>query len=163
MKKNPETVENGEEIVRSTWRQALYLWVGLSLALTLFFVQSQMFFINSKPAPSSKIEWFFWGLGFVTFLFGLLFFQYYTRFRKKRLDWMPPEERKQTLLVTFVIQFVLFETLGLYGVLVSVLTQNATKSLPFIVFAYLGFILVFPRKEKIKVFFVDSSPEEKTN
>ena len=163
MKKNFETVENEEEIVRSTWRQALYLWVGLSLALTLFFVQSQMFFINSKPAPNSKIEWLFWGLGLVTFLFGLLFFKYYTRFRKKRLDWMPPEERKQTLLVTFVIQFVLFETLGLYGVLVSVLTQNAIKSLPFIVFAYLGFILVFPRKEKIKVFFADSSSKEKTS
>ncbi len=153
MEKNKE---RSDEIIKGTWKQALYLWTGLNLALTLFFIQSQMFFVRSRPLPHSRLEWFFSGLGFITFLFGLLFFKYYTKLRTKRFLMMSFEERKQSLLVVFVVQFILFETLGLYGVLVSVLTQSTLKSLPFIVLAYLGFVLSFPRKKKIRTFFSES-------
>lgn len=141
------------EIIESTRRQALYLWVGLSLSLTLFFVQSQMFFVKANPLPTSKLEWIFTGLGLLTFLLGYFFFKYYTEIRKPRLLKMPFNDRKQSLLTAFVMQFVLFESLGLYGVLISVLTQNTLKAIPFMVFAYLGFFLAFPKKEKITPFF----------
>lgn len=140
-------------IIQSTRRSALYLWSGLSLALTLFFVQSQLVFVKREPLPTQQIEWMMVGLGVVTFLFGLVFFKNYTRLRRTQLMKMPFAERKQTLLVAFVFQFVLFETLGLYGVLISVLTQSTEKAVPFILFAYLGFYLSFPRKKKIEIFF----------
>ncbi len=148
-----ESDKKNRNIIQSTWRQALYLWVGLNLSLTLFFIQSQVFFMNSGPFPHFRLEWIFSVLGFTTFLFGLLFFKYFTTLRMKKLRMMTPEERKQSLLVAFVVQFVLFETLGLYGVLLSVITQNPMKSLPFIISAYLGFIVTFPGKGKIRVFF----------
>lgn len=142
-----------EDFVASTRRQALYLWVGLSLSLTLFFVQSQMFFVNANPLPTSQLEWIFTGLGVVTFLMGFFFFKNYMALRKKQLLLMPEKERKQTLLIAFVLQFILFETLGLYGVLLSVLRQNTLKAVPFVVAAYVGFALAFPKKEKIEPYF----------
>ncbi len=148
-------------IIHATQRQALYLWSGLSLALTLFFVQSQMFFVKADPLPSSSFEWYLIGLGVLTFLFGFLFFKNYTQLRKKRILRMPYNDRKQTLLVAFVFQYILFETLGLYGVLVSVLTQNTTKALPFILFAYLGFSLSFPKKSLIEPFFPENDDSQK--
>lgn len=145
--------KDAQEFLDGTHRQALYLWVGLSLSLTLFFVQSQMFFVKASPLPSSHLEWYFIGLGIITFVFGILFFQNYLRLRLQQLKRSPFNQRKQTILVAYVIQFVLFETLGLYGVLISVLTQNTWKAVPFIVFGYLGFGLSFPRKKKIEGFF----------
>ena len=142
-----------ESIIESTKRQALYLWVGLSLSLTLFFVQSQMFFVKGTPLPSSGLEWVFIMMGFVTFIFAYLFYNLYTRARKSQILKMPMKQRKQSLLVAFVLQFVLFETLGLYGVLLSVLTQNTFKAVPFVVAAYLGFLLSFPKRRKIHPFF----------
>ena len=142
-----------EKIIRETWRKALYLWSGLSLCLTLFFVQSQMFFIRSKPLPYSRLEWVFSVLGVMTFFFGLTFFKFFTKLRIKKFRLMTAVEVQQSLLFVFVLQFILFETLGLYGILLSVLSQNGLRSLPFIVFAYLGFILAFPKKKKIEPFF----------
>ncbi len=143
-----------ESAIKTTLRQALYLWSGLSLALTLFFVQSQMFFVKTSPLPSSDLEWYFIGLGIITFLFGFLFFKNYTKLREKKILRMPYPDRKQTLLNAYVFQFLLFETLGLYGVLVSVLTQNTLKAIPFIVFSYLGFVLSFPKKKQIEPYFI---------
>lgn len=145
--------ENDRDFMDSTRRTALYLWIGLSLSLTLFFVQSQMFFVKAKPLPSSQLEWIFSGLGILTFLFGFFFFKNYTALRREKIKRMPPAERKQSLLVAFVLQYIIFETLGLYGVLISVLTQNTLKALPFIVFAYIGFLISFPRRDKIGSFF----------
>ena len=136
-----------------TQKQALYLWSGLSLALTLFFVQSQIVFVKADPLPSSKLEWVFSGLGLITFLIGVLFYKNYLALRKRALLRMPLKDRKQSVLIAFVLQCILFETLGLYGVLLSVLTQNTWKALPFILFAYIGFYLAFPKKEKFTTFF----------
>ena len=141
------------DLVKETYRQALYLWGGLCLALTLFFVQSQVVFVKGKPLPTSQLEYVFSGLGVVTFLMGYFFFNNYTSLRKNYLMKMPVDQRKQNILVAYVIQFVMFESLGLYGVLLSVLTKNSWKALPFMVFAYLGFGVSFPKKHKISSFF----------
>lgn len=145
--------ERKQEIYESTHRQAFYLWVGLSLALTLFFVQSQLIFVKGEPLPTSRLEWVFIFLGVVTFLFGLVFFKNYTALRKKSLLKMPVKDRKQSLLVAYVFQYVLLETLGLYGVLLSVITRNTYKAIPFVLFAYIGFVLTRPKREKLKEFF----------
>lgn len=142
-----------DETIKSTRKQALYLWAGLSLSLSLFYVQSQVVFIKSEPVPSSQLEWVFSVLGVVTFLFGFVFFKNYTALRQKKILKLPYPDRKQMILVAFVLQFILFETLGLYGVLLSVLTQNSLKAIPFLIFAYLGFALAFPRQEKVEQFF----------
>lgn len=141
--------------LESTRRSALYLWAGLSLALTLFFVQSQVVFIKGEALPTQRIEWALVLLGLVTFLFGFMFFRNYTRVRRQALLTMSWPERRQTLLVAYVLQFILFESLGLYGVLLSVLTQNTEKAVPFILFAYLGFYLAFPRRKQLEPFFQD--------
>lgn len=146
---NSESVQ----VIEETRRQALYLWIGLSLSLTLFFVQSQRFFVKSDPLPTSGIEWVFTIMGVLTFLIGFVFFKNYTTLRKERISKMLNSEKKQTLLVGFVLQFVMFETLGLYGVLISVLTQSSLKAVPFVIFAYIGFLTAFPKKEKIAPFF----------
>lgn len=140
-------------IIQSTKKQALYLWVGLNLSLTLFFVQSQMFFVKGNPLPSTQLEWIFIIMGLLTFIFAYLFYSFYTKARKNQIRQMPEAQRKQSLLVAFVLQFILFETLGLYGVLLSVLTQNTWKAIPFVVAAYIGFVLSFPRVAKIRPFF----------
>lgn len=141
--------------IDNTRRQALFLWGGLSLTLTLFFVQSQRFFVKGDPLPTARIEWIFIAMGLVTFLFGYFFFSNYTKLRKDKIARMPVNERKQSLLVAFVLQFIMFETLGLYGVLLSVLTRNTWKAVPFLLFAYIGFLSSFPRRDKIAVFFRD--------
>lgn len=146
-----------QEFLEGTQKQAFYLWTGLSLSLTLFFAQSQIVFVKSEPLPSSGIEWVFSFVGLLTFLLGYFFFDQYTKLREKKIFKMPYAERKQTILVAFVLQFVLFETLGLYGVLLSVLTQNSMKAVPFLIFAYLGFVRRFPRKEVIAPFFRSGS------
>jgi branched-subunit amino acid transport protein len=148
-----EMRQESKEIILSTYRQALYLWVGLSLSLTLFFVQSQIVFIKASPLPTSKLEWIILVIGIVTFIFGLLFFKNYLSLRRNKILKMPFSERKQNILMAYVLQFILFETLGLYGVLISVLSQNTLKAVPFVVFAYLGFVLAFPKKEKINPYF----------
>jgi F0F1-type ATP synthase membrane subunit c/vacuolar-type H+-ATPase subunit K len=145
--------QNATEFTKSTQKQALYLWAGLSLALTLFFVQSQLVFVRTEPLPSSSLEWVFSGMGVATFLLGLVFFKNYLALRKKALLRMPFKDRKQSILIAFVLQFVLFETLGLYGVLLSVLTQSTMKAIPFLLFAYLGFYLSFPKEKKVAPFF----------
>ena len=145
------------EMLKSTRRQALYLWSGLSLSMTLFFVQSQVVFVRREPMPSSRLEWVFTALGAVTFLLGFFFFKNYTKLRKKRFLKMPLKDRKQSLLIAFVLQFVLFETLGMYGVLLSVWTQSTLKAVPFLFFAYIGFFIAFPKLGKIEPFF--SSPQ----
>lgn len=145
--------DDAKTFIHSTQKQALYLWGGLCLSLTLFYVQSQLVFVQSNPLPTSNLEWVLSLLGLVTFLMGHFFFNNYTRLRKDKFSRMSFAERKQGLLVAFVLQFVLFETLGLYGVLVSVLTQSSLKALPYVLCAYLGFCLSFPKKAKIKPFF----------
>jgi FtsH-binding integral membrane protein len=147
------SVEDNRTYLQKTRKVAIYLWSGLSLALTLFFVQSQIVFVTTDPLPSQKAEWGLVGLGILTFLFGFFFFKNYTSLRRDQLLRMPLEQRKQSLLVAFVLQFILFESLGLYGVLLSVLTQSSEKALPFIVFAYLGFFFAFPRQAKLEPFF----------
>lgn len=73
--------------------------------------------------------------------------------RKNRLLKMPFKDRKQSLLIALVLQYILFETLGLYGVLLSVWTQSGLKAVPFMLFAYIGFYLSFPRKNLFKPYF----------
>jgi predicted transporter len=145
--------QESEEFVNSTCKQALYLWAGLCLSMTLFYVQSQIVFVKRDPLPSSQLEWVMTLLGILTFTMGLLFFRNYMALRQNRIMRMPYKDRKQSLLIAMVLQFVLFETLGLYGVLLSVWTQNHLKALPFLFFAYVGFYLSFPKKDKIRVFF----------
>ncbi|MCB0379103.1 MAG: hypothetical protein KDD33_11480 [Bdellovibrionales bacterium] len=145
--------DSRDDFVQSTKTQALYLWIGLCLALTLFFVQSQMFFVKTDPLPSQSLEWVFAFLGLVTFLFGYFFYRAYISLRRKQIMQLTLPDRKQSVLVAFVLQYVLFETLGLYGVLLSVLMQNTVKAIPFVLFAYLGFVLSFPKKEKIQALF----------
>lgn len=142
-----------QTFIDGTRRQALYLWIGLSLTLTLFFVQSQRFFVKGKPLPTEGIEWTFTAIGCVTFIFGLVFFKNYTKLRRKQIEKIPFSDRKQIILTAYVIQFVMFETLGLYGVLLSVLTQNTMKAVPFVAFAYLGFLISFPKVQQIKPFY----------
>lgn len=138
----------------STRKQALYLWAGLGLSMTLFFVQAQVVFVKREPLPSSKVEWALTGLGVATFLMGYFFFKNYMAIRKNRILKMPYKDRKQSILIAFVLQFILFETLGMYGVLLSVFTQSTLKAIPFMFFAYLGFYLSFPKKDKIEPFFM---------
>ena len=47
----------------------------------------------------------------------------------------------------------MFETLGLYGVLAGVFTQNGLKALPFLAAAYVGFFLRFPKRQQVEPFF----------
>ncbi len=142
-----------QDFVMSTQRQALYLWVGLGLAMTLFFAGTQVAFIKSKPLPTSNLEWFFTAIGLITFLLGLGFYKNYLALRKNRILKMPFADRKQSLLIVFVIQFVLFESLGMLGILVSGLTQSTLKGVPFLIFAYLGLYIAYPKKEKIEPYF----------
>lgn len=137
----------------STRKQALYLWAGLCLSMTLFFVQSQIVFVKQDPLPSSQLEWIISVLGVITFLLGLFFFKNYMALRKSRILKMPLKDRKQSVLIAFVFQFILFETLGLYGVLLSVWSQNTLKALPFLLFAYFGFYWSFPRTESLRPYF----------
>ena len=142
-----------EETLQSTKKPALYIWVGLLLAMTLFYVQSQTVFIHSSPVSFSTFEWVLVALGIATFLFGYFFFDKYTGPRKKALLQADLKDRKQSLLMGFVYQFILFETLGLYGVVISVFTQTPAKALPFMVCAFLGFFISFPKQKKLKPFF----------
>ena len=142
-----------QEVLLSTRRSALYLWVGLVLAMTLFYVQSQTVFIHSSPVAFVAFEWTLVILGFLTFLFGYYFFDKYVEIRKKALLQAQFKDRKQTLLMAFVYQYILFETLGLYGVVISVFTQTPGKALPFVLCSYLGFLMAFPRKRKLAPFF----------
>ncbi len=146
------TPEN-EQMLESTRKQALYLWAGLCLSMTLFYVQSQIVFVNRSPLPSSNLEWIVSVLGVITFVLGLLFFKNYMALRKNRILKMPLKDRKQSVLIAMVLQFILFETLGLYGVLLSVWTQSGLKALPFLIFAYFGFFKSFPRKKRIVPYF----------
>ena len=73
--------------------------------------------------------------------------------RKNRILKMPLRDRKQSILIALVLQYVLFETLGLYGVLLSVWTQSGLKAIPFLLFAYFGFYRSFPRRDKFAEFF----------
>lgn len=145
--------EERESFIANTKRQATYLWTGLSLSMTLFFVQGQIVFVKGKPLPSSNLEYVISALGAVTFLIGFFFFKNYMALQKKRLAKMPFKERKQSILVAMVLQFVLFETLGLYGVLLSVLTQNTWKAVPFLLFSYFGFLSAFPKRSLIEPYF----------
>ncbi len=121
--------------------------------MTLFYVQSQLVFVKRDPLPSSRLEWMVTVLGVITFIFGFVFFKNYMALRKKRILRMPLKDRKQSVLIALVFQFVLFETLGLYGVLLSVWTQSTLKGIPFLLFAYFGFYVAFPRKTKLAPFF----------
>ena len=151
-----EVEENDKKLAQDTQRIAMFLWLGLIFAMTLFYVQSQIVFVKGSPLPSNPLEWVLVFLGALTFLFGFYFFKNYTRVRSKEIRSARPKDRKQSLLIAFVFQFVLFETLGLYGVLISVLTQNSLKALPFIAAAYIGFFLSFPKKRIIDPFFIRS-------
>lgn len=148
-----ESEEQREALFQSTCRQATYLWVGLLLAMTLFYAQSQIVFIKEGPNGASPFEWPLIFLGALTFWVGLYFFKNYTKVRARALGKAEYGDRKQTLLVAFVFQFILFETLGLYGVILSVLTQNSWKALPFVFASYLGFLVAFPRRKVIAPFF----------
>jgi|GEM_PF-2277857 len=142
-----------ETVLKATGRQALYLWTGMLLAMTLFYTQSQIVFVKGEPIPASAFEWPLVFLGAITFLLGLFFFKNYTKARKRALESAPYSDRKQTLLIAVVYQCLLFETLGLYGVFLSVLTQNSLKAIPFVVAAYIGFAVAFPRRERLAEFF----------
>jgi F0F1-type ATP synthase membrane subunit c/vacuolar-type H+-ATPase subunit K len=142
-----------KQFLESTRKQALYLWAGLCLSMTLFYVQSQIVFIKRSPLPSSRLEWMISFLGLITFVLGLLFFKNYMALRKSRILKMPLRDRKQSVLIALVLQFILFETLGLYGVLLSVWTQSSLKAIPFLLFAYIGFYWSFPRRALLSDFF----------
>ncbi len=146
-------LSENDQMLDSTRKQALYLWAGLCLSMTLFYVQSQIVFVKTEPLPSSRLEWIISILGVITFILGWVFFKNYIAIRKNRILKMPLRDRKQSLLIAIVLQYVLFETLGLYGVLLSVWTQSGLKALPFIAFAYLGFYRSFPKKDLFAPFF----------
>jgi len=145
-----------EEYLNGARKQALYLWSGLCLTMTLFFVQSQLVFVKRDPLPSSQLEWIISVLGVVTFLLGFFFFKNYMALRKSRILKMPFKDRKQSLLIALVLQYVLFESLGLYGVLLSVWTQSTLKAVPFLVFAYIGFYSAFPKRKLFEPYFKNS-------
>ncbi len=145
--------KENQDMLKSTRKQALYLWVGLGLSMSLFYVQSQIVFVKSEPLPSSSLEWVVSILGLLTFTLGMLFFKNYMALRKNRILKMPLKDRKQSVLIALVLQYVLFETLGLYGVLLSVWTQSGLKALPFLLFAYIGFLASFPKQKTFEPFF----------
>lgn len=142
-----------EKFQQSTQRQALYLWSGLLLSMTLFFAGTQVAFIRGEPLPSSQLEWILATLGGVTFVMGLVFYKNYLALRKNRILTMALNDRKQSLLIVFVLQFILFESLGMLGILVAGLTQSTLKGVPYLLFAYVGFYFAFPKKDKITPYF----------
>lgn len=148
-----DDLNSSGNFVDMTKRRALYLWLGFLLAMTLFYVQSQVVFVHGPPRPVYTAAVVLSLVGLLTYGFARLFFKYYTK--NKREEWrrLQSKDRLQQILVAFVLQWVLLETLGLYGVLLSVFGQNEVLALPFMGAAYYGFWKSFPRKEQISPFF----------
>ena len=84
IKRGMSNTENLAKAAKETHRMALYMWFGLLLAMTLFFVQGQLVFITEEPRPSSKMEWMLVGLGLITFYFWSALFSQLYRCAKKR-------------------------------------------------------------------------------
>jgi len=143
--------------VVETQKSAVYVWLGLLLAMTLFYVQSQLVFVHGPARQATVMTVVLFVLGGITYLLASAFFDRYALLKWE--DWrrLNGSDRKQQILVGFVFQWILFETLGLYGVLLSVFRQDKVWALPFLVLAYIGFLRSFPRKHKLTPFF----PEDK--
>ena len=84
--------------MNSVHKQAVYLWCGLTLALSLFFVNTQIFIRPLKPLPMDQLEWIFALLGLITFTFGVLFFKGYMALNKASWKKMNPTQRGQGIL-----------------------------------------------------------------
>jgi len=142
-------MEDISELVIRTKKSALYVWMGLLLAMTLFYVQSQIVFIHGSPRRAPTMTVALGILGVLTFLLASAFFDRYSLSKKEDWKRLKLEDRRPEILMGFVFQWILFETLGLYGVLLSVFTQDKVWAVPFIALAYIGFWRSFPKESKI--------------
>lgn len=144
---------------------ARYIWVGICLSLALFFSQSWKMaggFSPIKLQPSKDI--IFVSLGLISFFYGKFFFNKYLELKERNFLKKATEKEKTNLvLLSFTIQFLIFETVGILGIILSLFTINAVKSIPFVLLSYFGLWQAFPKKNKIPAFIYEKTQNYETS
>jgi len=83
--------------VVETQKSAVYVWLGLLLAMTLFYVQSQLVFVHGPARQATVMTVVLFVLGGITYLLASAFFDRYAL-----LKW---EDWRQTKFGPFLFSF----------------------------------------------------------
>lgn len=140
--------------MNKTLRTARYIWIGIGLSLALFFAQIwKMLGGELAWNPNPTVDSIFVFISAIVFAYAFFFLNGYLKLRKAEILRGTNTDKYSVLLLAYVIQFLLFETVGIFGLLLSIFSHSAVKSIPFVIASYVGLIIFFPKQDHIKNFY----------
>lgn len=149
-------------LVSSALRTAKIIYFGIALQATIFVFWGMQFFLMAEtPAVGGWAVYIIFSvMAFLSFFYGVRFFQNYTRFRRQQILKLQAPKRKETLLLVTAIHFLLLEFVSVIGILLAIFVQQKYVIIPFYLLFLIGLALSYPKQNWYNSFFEDSHGTE---
>lgn len=139
----------------STLKTARIIFFGIAAQATLFvFWGAQFFLMPETPQTGGWSVYVVFSLmALISFVYGIRFFQNYTKVKSAELSVMGDKKKKETLLLVTAIHLLLLEFVCVLGILLSLFVQRQWVIYPFYAVFLAGLWWSYPRPEWYQKFY----------
>lgn len=134
-------------LLTSTLKTARIIFFAILFQATVFSFWGLQYFI-SQPGPTQApiaVYVVFTLMALVSFIYGIRFFQNYTKVKGTQLRGYPEKKRKESLLLVFAIHVLLLEFISIIGIMMAIFTQTNWLIYPFYVLFAIGMWFSYPK------------------
>lgn len=134
-------------LLASTFKMARIIFFAIFFQATVFSFWGLQYFI-SQPGPTQApvtVYVVFTLMALVSFVYGIRFFQNYTKVKGAQLRGYSEKKRKESLLLVYAIHVLLLEFIAIIGIMISIFTQTNWLIYPFYTLFLVGMWFSYPR------------------
>lgn len=146
--------ESSQKYVASLTRSGRFVWAGIFIQSVLFSFYGLHYFLSNTLATHRIWPVIVFSLLAVfTFFYATHFFSKYTQLRFQKIISLPEKNRKESLMLALVIQFLLVQFICILGILLSVFQQHFLYVYPFFVAFCIGMWKSWPQQKWFEKFY----------
>lgn len=134
-------------LLASTLKTARIIFFAIVFQATVFSFWGLKYFI-SQPGPTQApitVYVVFTLMALVSFVYGIRFFQNYTKVKSSQLRTYQEKKRKESLLLVYAIHVLLLEFIAIIGIMMAIFTQTNWLIYPFYGLFLAGMWFSYPK------------------
>ena len=131
----------------STLKTARIIFFAIVFQATVFSFWGLKYFISQSGPTQASITVYvvFTLMALVSFIYGIRFFQNYTKVKATQLRTYPEKKRKESLLLVYAIHVLLLEFVAIIGIMMAIFTQTNLLIYPFYSLFLIGMWFSYPK------------------